>query len=189
MKYVWITLAVLAALIALLALVGALLPVHHQAARRITLRQTPAAIWGALVDLDAMTAWRKELKSLTRLPDRDGQRCYREESSFGPIDLCVELEQPGALLVTRIVTENSPFGGTWTYRLTANDHTTDVQITENGEVYNVFFRALGRFVFGQSKTIDGYLRALAAKFGEDVAPVDVPPDPAPDAPPHATKGR
>lgn len=183
MKYLWITLAAIAVLIALTAIVGALLPVAHQAARKLTLRQPPAAIWAALTDLDAMTTWRTELKSLTRLPDREGHRCYREESSFGPIDLCVEHEERERLLVTRIVTANSPFGGTWTFRLTPHGDTTDVQITENGEVHNVLFRALGRFVFGQSKTIEGYLRALAGRFGEPASIAPAVPDPPPVAGP------
>ncbi|MFY9343851.1 MAG: SRPBCC family protein [Planctomycetota bacterium] len=179
MKWLWIALAVLAAVVVLVAIVGALLPVAHAAARRITLRQPAAAIFAALADHATMPQWRRDLKSVTELPARNGKRCWREVSGFGPMDLMVEREVPERELVTRIVTEGSPFGGTWTFRLSPKDGGTEVAITENGEVYNVFFRALARFVFGHTATIDEYLKALGAKFGEQVVPVDAEPAPAP----------
>ena len=83
----------------------------------------------------------------------------------------------------RIVTAGSPFGGTWTYRIDpdADGGGAWLQITENGEVYNVFFRALARFVFGHAGTLEGYLRALGGKFGEPVEIVAAEPDPPPQA--------
>ncbi len=180
MKWVWITLASIAAIIALVAIVGALLPVAHAAARRLHLKQSAAAVFAAITDVPAMPQWR-DLKSVEMLPPRGGKRCYREVSGFGPMDLLVEIEEPGRKVVTRIVTAGSPFGGTWTFRLEPEGDGTSITITENGEVYNVFFRALARFVFGHTSTIDGYLRALAAKFGEVAEPAPAEPDPAPPA--------
>ena len=40
-------------------------------------------------------------------------------------------------------------------------------ITENGEIYNPFFRFMARFVFGYTATMETYLKALGKKFGED----------------------
>jgi len=183
MKWVWITLGALAAIVLLVVVVGALLPVDHAAARRLRLKQSAAAVFAAITDIPSLPQWRKDLKSVQMLPARDGKRCYREVSGDGPMDLLVEAEEPARLVVTRIVTEGSPFGGTWTFRLTPIDGGgTEVAITENGEVYNVVFRALARFVFGHTSTIDRYLRALAAKFGETAEPSDATPDPAPARP-------
>ncbi len=178
MKWLWISLAVLAALVLLVVVLGALSPVAHAAARRITLRQSPTAIFAALTDVKAMPGWR-DLKSVEELPPRDGRRCYREVSGFGPMDLLVEREDPGQELITRIVTDGSPFGGTWTFRLTPKGEHTEIAITENGEVYNVVFRALSRFVFGHATHVESYLKSLGRKFGEDVTPVDVEPAPVP----------
>lgn len=178
MKWLWISLAVLAALVLLVVVVGALLPVAHAAARRITLRQPPAAVFAALTDVQAMPGWR-DLKSVELLPPRAGKRCYREVSGFGPMDLLVEREDPGRELITRIVTAGSPFGGTWTFRLTPHGDATEIAITENGEVYNVVFRALARYVFGHTATLDGYLEALGRKFGEHVTPTAAEPAPVP----------
>lgn len=179
MKWLWITLAVLAAVVLLVVVVGALLPVAHTAARKITLRQPANVVFAVLTDVAAMPQWRKDVQRIEVLPPRDGKRCYRETTGHGPMDLLVEREDPGRELVQRIVTAGSPFGGTWTYRLTERDGATELAITENGEVYNVVFRALARFVFGHTGTIDGYLKALGAKFGEDVTPVDAEPAPVP----------
>jgi len=183
MKWVWISLGALAAIVLLVVIVGALLPVDHAAARRIRLQQSAATVFAAITDIASLPQWRKDLESVQLLPARDGRRCYREVSSHGPMDLLVEVEDPGKQVITRIVTEGSPFSGTWTFRLTPLDGGgTELQITENGEVYNVIFRTLSRFVLGHTATIDGYLRALAAKFGETAELMDAVPDPAPAKP-------
>lgn len=181
MKWVLIVAGSIAALVALVAIVGVLLPVSHAAARSIRLAQPPAAVFAAITDVKSMPGWRKGLESVELLEPRDGRRCYREVSSFGPMDLLVETEEPDRLLVQRIVTENSPFGGTWTYRLEPDGTGTRLCITENGEAYNVFFRALSRFVFGHTSTIDGYLTSLAAHFGDLARPEPAEPDPLPSA--------
>lgn len=178
MKWLWISLLVLLGLAVLLALAGALSPATHAAARRVRLPLPPAAVWSVLVDTAAMPQWRKELKSVTPLAARDGHRCWREVSGFGPIDLCAESEEPGRRLVLRIVTENSPFGGTWTFELAPDGDGTQIALTENGEIHNVVFRALARFVFGHAGTIEGWLRALAARCGAPDAAIE-PTTPAP----------
>jgi hypothetical protein len=40
-------------------------------------------------------------------------------------------------------------------------------IREDGEVSNVIFRFMSRYVFGQTSTIDSYLTSLAKHFGEE----------------------
>ena len=43
----------------------------------------------------------------------------------------------------------------------------NVTITEEGRIGNPLFRFMARFVFGYSGTIESYLRALAARYGEE----------------------
>jgi hypothetical protein len=60
-----------------------------------------------------------------------------------------------------------PFGGTWTFEVTPiGDGGSVVRITEDGEVYNPVFRFVSRYFMGYTATIDSYLKALGAKFGE-----------------------
>jgi uncharacterized protein YndB with AHSA1/START domain len=180
MKWYWIALLAVVGLVLLVAIVGALLPVKHQASCRAVLRQPASVVFAAITDVAAFPSWRKELKSVELLPDQHGHRCWREVSNFGPMDLRVEEIVPNEKLVGRIVTPGSPFGGTWTYRLEPQDGGgTELTITENGEVYNVFFRALSRFVFGHESTMRSYLESLGTKFGEPVAVLPGRPDAEP----------
>jgi hypothetical protein len=67
---------------------------------------------------------------------------------------------PPRRLVRRIVGETS-FGGTWTSELDGTpDGGTRLVITENGEVYNSFFRFVSRYIVGHQRTIDSFLAAL-----------------------------
>lgn len=44
----------------------------------------------------------------------------------------------------------------------------DLRIHEDGEVYNVIFRFLSRFILGYHGSIEGFLRNLGVKFGQPV---------------------
>jgi hypothetical protein len=72
------------------------------------------------------------------------------------------MERP-SLLVARIDSKDLAFGGTWTYRIAPAPGGSDLTITEDGEVYNVIFRFMSKFVFGQHATLDTYLKNLQAK--------------------------
>jgi hypothetical protein len=65
--------------------------------------------------------------------------------------------------------------GTWTYSLQSNGEFTIVRITEDGQVYNPVFRFMSRFVLGETRTMDVYLRALARATGQEVKLKDRPP--------------
>ena len=179
MKWLWILLAVLAALVLIVLVVGALLPAAHTVARRVQLPRPPAAVFTAITEAATQPGWRPGLKSVEALPPSGDKRCYREVLDFGPIDLRVEVEEPGHRLITRIVTEGSPFGGTWTFLLKPTADGTELSITEHGEVYNVVFRFLSRFVFGHTATIDGYLGGLVKHCGGNSAVQDAEPAPQP----------
>jgi hypothetical protein len=43
-----------------------------------------------------------------------------------------------------------------------------VRITEEGEVYNPVFRFISRFVIGQTRTIETYLRDLGTATGQQI---------------------
>ena len=70
---------------------------------------------------------------------------------------------PPSRFVTRIVGETS-FGGTWTFDITPTAGGSRLSITERGEIYNVVFRALARFVFGYTGTMDSFLAAAQQRL-------------------------
>lgn len=166
MKWIFLMGGGLVALVALIALIGALLPPDHVATRAANFRQTPVALFAIVRDFAALPSWRGDLKSVALLPARAGAVCYREVSKHGPVTYLVREERAGERLVLEIADEGLPYGGTWTFEFRAAPGGAELRITEQGFVKNVVFRFLARFVFGHTSTMEGYLRDLAKKFGE-----------------------
>jgi hypothetical protein len=99
-----------------------------------------------------------------------GRVRFREHGKQGRITYEVVQDTPPEKLVTRIVDQDLGYSGTWTYLLSQTNDGTRVRITEEGEVPNLLFRFMSRFIFGHTATMDAYLRALARKFGEEAQP-------------------
>jgi uncharacterized protein YndB with AHSA1/START domain len=157
-------------LIVVVLLVGALLPRKHLASREITLRQPPSEVYATLRNFASAPKWRPDLERVELLEDVEGRIRFREDSKNGRITYELLEENPPEKLVTRIVDVDLGYSGTWTYSLSPNEQGTRVRITEEGDVPNVIFRVMSRFVFGHTATMDAYLGALARKFGEEATP-------------------
>jgi hypothetical protein len=171
MKWLLLILAAIAAVILTVCIVGAMLPRKHVASRRVVLRRKPIEVYAVVRDFAALTSWRSDVPRVELLDSREGRVMFREETRHGAVTYCLDEDLPGARLVLRIVDENLPYGGRWTFefRPTA-DGATDLRITEDGFVKNVVFRFLAHFVFAYTATMETYLRALGKKFGEEVTP-------------------
>lgn len=173
MKWFLLLLAALVALIALGALIGALLPRGHVAMRSAIYKQSPAALHALVRDFATQPAWRTGLKSVEILPPREGRFHYRETSRRGAIAYAIVEEQAPRRLVVEIADRELPFGGTWTFEFEAAGDagaSTRLRITERGEVKNVLFRFMARFVFGYTSTLETYLRDVGRKVGENITP-------------------
>ena len=158
-------------IVALAWIIGALLPKTHSATRMARYNQPSEKIWAALTNIDTMPSWRTDLKSIKRLPDKDGLPAWVETSGFGEMPLYVELSDPTRRLVCRISDPKLPFGGTWTYVITPADGGSTLRITEDGEIRPALFRFMSRFLFGYTSTMETYLKNLGRHFGEVVSPV------------------
>lgn len=164
----WI-LRVVFALIGLVAVVwvlGSLLPRDHVASRTGTYQVPPEKVWMAITDVDAMPSWRPGLKSVARLPDREGLPSHIEDTAAGKLMIQTQSMEPPRKLVNRIGGDNLPFGGTWTFAVTPTADGSTLRITENGYVTNPMFRFVARFVMGYTSEMDKYLTGLAQHFGE-----------------------
>ncbi len=172
----WIVRVVVFVLVAVgaLAVVGSLTPVGHHAASSIELDQPPQVVFDLLTDFERHGEWR-DLESLYRLPDLDGLPYWRETGRRGAMDFVVEEQRPPHHFVTRIVGEDLPFGGRWIYDIDARPEGSVLTISEDGEIEHVIFRALSHYVFGYHATQQGYLREVAAHFGQTVEPVEADP--------------
>jgi Polyketide cyclase / dehydrase and lipid transport len=159
---IWIV-AGLALVVLIVAIVGALLPKAHAAARTVRVPLPPDGLYTLLSDVSGYPAWRGDVKKLERLPDRDGKPAWIEDVSGMKIPLHFERMERPSLLVARIDGSDLAFGGTWTYQIAPAAGGSDLTITENGEVYNVIFRFMARFVFGYHATMDGFIKNLQAR--------------------------
>jgi hypothetical protein len=164
----WILLAAggFAALVAVMAIVGALLPRGHTVSRAARFRRPPAALFATVRDFASSPAWRPELRRVEILPPHDGRPRHREITRHGPITYVVREELAAERLVLEIADPGLPFGGRWIFAFAAVPGGTELRLTEEGFVKNVFFRFLARFVFGHTATMERYLRDLAQTCGE-----------------------
>jgi len=164
MKYVGITLGVIAVVVVVALVAGWLMPVRHRASRQATFRAAPAAVWELITNVEAFPAWRGDVKAVERLPDRDGRPVWVEEGSNGRITYAVERAEAPRLLIVRIADVTLPFGGTWTYEVAQVSDGSTLTITEDGEIYNPIFRVMSRFVFGYDSTMAAYLAAAEKRL-------------------------
>lgn len=160
----WIVIA-LAVIAGLVALIGSRLPKAHTITRTTRVKLPPEALYTLLADVDSYPTWRSDVKTLKRLPDRDGRPAWVEEMATGKIPMFFERMDRPSLLVGRIADPTLPFGGTWTYRIAPAPDGSELSITEDGEVYNPIFRFMSRFVLGHTATLDAFIKHLQARVG------------------------
>jgi uncharacterized protein YndB with AHSA1/START domain len=164
MKWLWVTLGMIAVIVVAALVFGWLLPEAHRASRQATFQAPPDKVWALITGVEAFPAWRTDVTTVQRLPDRDGRPVWIEEGRNGRLTLAVERSDPPRLLVTRIADPELPFGGTWTYEISPAPGGSTLTITEDGVIYNPFFRVMARFVFGHESTLAAYLSAADARL-------------------------
>jgi hypothetical protein len=164
-------------IVAIIAIIGAMLPKGHVATRATKFRETPDVVWSAITTFQDYPKWRPGLQSVEQLSTSAGRPVWLERTGTGwnaeeiPYQV-TELVSPAGgasgKMVARIANPKLPFGGSWTYEVAAADGGTVLRITERGEVYNPIFRFVSRVFMSNTKTMEIYLNALGKKFGETV---------------------
>jgi uncharacterized protein YndB with AHSA1/START domain len=176
MKWALMVGGVVVALIAVVIIIGAMLPRDHVAAMSARIAAAPDAVWSAISEPTAFPSWRKDVKTVDLLAPTPTGPSWREHSSQGAITFVVDTAEPPRRLVTRITDKNLPFGGSWDYVVEPDGSSASrVTIIERGSVYNPLFRFVSRFIMGHTATIDAYLRALSKHFGDETTPTAVTP--------------
>jgi uncharacterized protein YndB with AHSA1/START domain len=149
-------------------LYGRSLPREHVVSMTITLVAPADTVWRMVRNIGGTPGWWDGVSVVTRVSG--SRETWDQVSRSGTVRFEVRSETPGRRLVTEIVnTEQDDFGGTWTYDVVASGSGTEVTVTEEGWVDSPFFRVVMKFK-GAHGTIDGYLRSLAAHFGEVATP-------------------
>jgi Polyketide cyclase / dehydrase and lipid transport len=163
MKWMWIVGGTLFALVAIVAIVGAMLPQSHRATRSARFRQKPEAVYAAIA---GPSDWRSDVKASGTLPDG---RWWEQDGHNNRVTFELVEDRPPSRRVTHIADKGLPFGGTWTLEIAPAPDGCTLRITEDGEIYNVIFRFVARFFMGYTGSMETYLRDLGRKFGETPA--------------------
>jgi len=152
---------------------GLSMPREHTASSRIQLTASRDSVWMVLRNFADYPKWHPDFTSSVRGERREGRETWVQEVGGMTMTIVVLEIQPPSYLVTEVVTdEKSQWGGIWTYELASSGAGTEVTITEQGWVKSPFFRVMMKLM-GTHSTMDGVLRNLGAKFGEQVTPEHV----------------
>lgn len=154
----------------IVALIGSRLPKSHVASRSILLHRSPQEVYAVVRDFGSASKWREDVKQVEVEARAGGPVYFREVGKHGTVNYELLDDVPGQRMVTKIRDTDLGYSGQWTYTLAPENGGTRVTIREDGEVSNVIFRFMSRYVFGQTATIDSYLNSLAKHFGEDAVP-------------------
>lgn len=174
MRWILILAGTLAALIALVAVIGVMLPRDHVATVTAHIAAKPEEVWATITTPAAFPEWRTDVKRVELLPTTPTGPSWREHGSNGAITFVADVWEPPKRFVGRIADTGLPFGGSWEYRVEPDGPTaTRVTITERGSIYNPIFRFVSRFIMGYTGTMKGYLNALARRFGGETTPTEV----------------
>ena len=172
LKWIGLIVLVLGGAVALVAVLGTLLPVRHTAMHSAGFKQSPQQVWDVIA---GPPTWRPDVQKFEELPAQDGHRMWREYGSQGQkMTYEVVESDPPRKLVTRIADPHLPFGGTWTYVITPEGNGSTLTIVENGEVYNPIFRFVSRYIMGYNATLDRYFKALDAKLNSQSPTASTP---------------
>jgi hypothetical protein len=165
MKWVLLAVAVVAILVLVPVLVGLVLPRAHTATRSVRLAVSAERAWEVIDSTGADAAWRSGVRSVERRTD-GGREVIVEVDRHGQrVEYETVESSPPHRLKRRIATK-LPYGGSWTWEVMPEGDSCRVRITEEGEIYNPFFRFVARFVMGYTGTIEKYLGDMCVRLGQ-----------------------
>ncbi len=173
MRWLVIGIGGLVGLVAVVVVVGMLLPRDHVASSTVQLAQPSDSVWAVVRNFAGYPDWWPNVRSMERITDHEREAWRQVDRTNSPMPMEVTVDEPPTRLVTSILDEGLPFGGTWTYELSPVAGGTRVTITEDGKVYNPIFRFVSRFIMGHHGTMDDYLTAIGKRFDETVSPEHV----------------
>lgn len=170
MKWLIGVVGIVAVIVGGAALIGATVPRHHRVTREASYQQPPQVVWQAITEYKNFPAWRKTIVKVEPLAPVNGKPAWREVNNHGegvPYEVVDAI--PPSRFITRIADPKLPYGGSWTFEISPNPAGATLRITEDGEIRNVIYRFMIRYMFGYRITLDAYLKALGQKFNENVS--------------------
>lgn len=138
--------------------IGAVLPKNHTASAVGTVQVPPSQAFATILDVGRYPEWRSDVKDVAIVGTSPLR--WREHGVNGVITYELLEQHAPDRLVIGIADPALPFGGTWTYALTAAGEGTRVAMTERGEIRNPAFRFVSRVFLSQTATMKRFLADL-----------------------------
>ena len=174
-RWIFILAAIIIGLPLTAYVAGIFLPRNHVAAMSIDLTKDPATIWSLISDFGNTTKWRTDISAVRMDAPVDGKLRFTESGAQGDVQFEVVSQHPPFRQSVRVVDDDQPFGGVWTWQLEPGEGRaqTRLTITEAGFIKSPIFRTMGTLFFSPTDTIESYLTALAKALGETASPQHV----------------
>lgn len=118
---------------------GQTLPVAHSATGSAVIAAPPAAVYSLVSTPERAPDWRPGVTTVTVHGTSTGRFRWTEDGEWGPMSFEV-LDHDAPRRFVSMVVDHPDFGGTWTWLFEPTEGGTRVTITEDGEVYDPFFR-------------------------------------------------
>lgn len=157
-----VTVGVLAFIVVAAYCIGLGLPRDHVASASTLIDAPPAAVAQRIGDPTGYDAWRDTRTEV--LSRRAGAIFYREHAMGNSVDYRIDRAPDGQRFRSTILSEDLPFGGSWTISVSPAGAGSRVTVAENGFVRSPLWRFAARYLFGETMAIDGYLSELKASF-------------------------
>jgi hypothetical protein len=164
MRITLIVIGLIAAAVLSVLAVGAALPVRHVAHVRAEFGCSADEAWRRLTAFPEYPSWRRGLRAI----EQTSNGAWKETDDQGESVTYESTEVvPQRRLVRRITDQNLPFGGRWIIELEpTSGGRTVMTITEEGEVYNVLFRFVSRFIMGHHASLRTFVEDFGGSIGE-----------------------
>ncbi len=160
MKIVLIVAGIFVTIIAVVYVIGLMLPVQHTASLEADIAASTDEVWNRITMIEKYPEWRKEIKKVEYVsPTR-----WIEYDKHNNTPYSIAESIPLQKWVIVIDSKKLPYGGRWTYTINETADQTHISITEDGEVYNPIFRFISRYIMGHDATMKEYLAKLQASF-------------------------
>lgn len=141
----------------------ALGPVHQERTSK-SYSSSPEAVWAALVDLDGMPGWRRDLAKVERLPVENGAARWLEIGVRGRRSVLERVESVPQHRMTVVAARGDHLGFRWTYQLAPDGNGTRLEVVEERTVRNPAIRAIVRMLGSDRGLIEGVTRDLEARL-------------------------
>jgi uncharacterized protein YndB with AHSA1/START domain len=125
-------------------------------------------VWALVGDPSRRAEWHPNVRSVTRIEDRDGHAVWRELDPGGDrFDwVVVELEPPRLLVTEAGDPEQTGVTSGWTWALAEDSGRTRVTLTERSRIDNPVWRGVYVLRYGPDATVRRELQALQEAFGD-----------------------